>query len=48
MIEDFEYILENLEWALEKALNLLEEWCPNYETDPIIDAIIDIFKVNFD
>ena len=41
MIED------DVEWALKKAIDLLEEWHPEFDEDPTISEILDIYNTNF-
>ena len=41
-------MLEDVEWALSEALEILEEYYPSYYTDSKINQILDIYNTNFD
>ena len=42
MIED------DVEWALRIAIDLLEEWHPDFEEDSIVSQIVNIYEASFD
>lgn len=39
---------DDLEWALDKCLELLKKWYPDYKEDDIIGQILDVYKICFE